>query len=676
MVHRDETVVDEFFGTRVADPYRALEDIHATATREFVLEQNARTRAYIDALPTRAALARRIAELMDYTRFSAPTVRAGRRFYLKHEGLRNQPALYVQEPDGQERVLIDPNDWTEDGTIALSNWSISRDGALCAYATSEAGSDWQVIRVRRVDNGVDLADELGRVKFTNIGWTPDHAGFYYSRFPEAGAVPAEDEMHFASVWYHRIGTPQSADVLIHEDPNDKELGFHAFVTEDAQFLVVITWRGTSVNNRVYVREVGDTGPLRPLFEREDARYMPIGHVDGWFYVHTDKGAPKGRVVRVRDGLETADEALEDVVPEADAVLEQAVTANGHLLVEHLVDACSALAVHRLDGTRVADVQLPAPGRIDQLSSQYEQPDVFLRFSSFAYAGEVFALDVGTGRLTTVFPSAAPIDPSDYVTAQTFCESEDGTRLPVFVCHRRGLALDGSHPLILSGYGGFAISVGPSYVGSTFAFLEQGGVYAVACLRGGGEYGEEWHRAGMLANKQNVFADFAAAAKHLVAQGYTTHDRLAIRGGSNGGLLVAATMLLYPDLFGAVVCQVPVIDMLRYHRFTVGSFWVGEYGNAEASEQEFKTLLAYSPLHNVRPGHRYPPILITTAESDDRVWPAHAYKFAATLQHAAPDDATVLLRVETRAGHGAGKPTAKVIEEQADVFAFVLHACRG
>jgi prolyl oligopeptidase len=671
-------VVDRYYGVDVPDPYRWLEEAESDEVAAWIEAQNRQTEAWL-AGPTRDALRDELTRTWNYPRWSTPWRDGGRLFFFKNDGLQNQAVLFVQDdPDAAPRVLLDPNALSDDGTIAVVNVATSHDGALLAYGLSRSGSDWQELRVRRVDDGEDLPETIQWVRFSAIAWRHDGAGFFYSRYPEPGSVPLEDASHFNRVYWHAVGTPQAEDTLVYERPDDKELAFDPAVTDDGRYLVLHIWRGTEPKNRIAYRDLTTDGPVVRLLDDEDARYTVIDAVGRTFYVQTDRDAPRGRIVAI--DLDQPDPAhWREVVPEGDDVIETATIIADRLVVVFLHDAHHRVRLFALDGAPLGEVALPTIGSVGGISGRRADHDAFLAFTSFLYPTTIFRYEVATGALTPVFPAAIAIDPDQFETRQVVTISKDGTPVPVFVTHRRGLALDGSAPLLLSGYGGFNVSLTPAFSVSGLTWLRHGGVYAVATLRGGGEYGEAWHQAGIRTRKQNVFDDFIGAAAGLIALGYTRPERLAIRGGSNGGLLVAACVVQRPDLFGAVVAQVPVADMLRYHRADIaraphaGQFWTPEYGTPEESEEMFRALLAYSPYHNVRPGTRYPPILITTADHDDRVVPAHALKLAAALQAANAGDAPVLLRVETKAGHGAGKPVWKVIEEEADVLAFLFRA---
>jgi prolyl oligopeptidase len=662
-------VVDDYHGTRVADPYRWLEEADSPETVRWVTEENALVREYVDG-PARDAIRRRLAELYDYPRLSVPELRGGRYFYFRNTGLQDQSVLFVRE-DGRERVLLDPNTLSEDGTVALTLAAPTRDGRLLAYAISRSGSDRQEILVRDVETGRDLPDRVLWAKFTGISWTPRNEGFYYTRFPEPGTVPAGDESYFGKAFYHRLGRPQEEDALVYERPEDKELFPSAAVTRDGRWLVLSTAKGASGKAEIRVRDLrAPEAADKALFTGFEHDVSFVEEVDGRFFFRTDEKAPRGRVVAVdvaKGGVPV------EIVGEGKDKLEAVAIVHNMLVAHRLRDASSRLELHDLEGRLIREIPLPGLGTIAGITGEPDDDEAFLAFTSFTEPSTPYRWDFAAQALTRFEESRAQGDAPRYEARQVFFASKDGTRIPMFLVHRRGLEPDGRRPTLLYGYGGFNISLTPSFSPALRVWLERDGVFAVASLRGGGEYGEAWHEAGMLDRKQNVFDDFVAAAEWLVSEGWTTPAKLAIQGGSNGGLLVGAAMTQRPNLFGAVVCQVPVADMLRYHRFTVGRFWIPEYGSAEDAEQ-FGILYRYSPLHNVRDGVDYPATLVMTADTDDRVDPGMAKKFAARLQ-AVTDGRRrpALIRVETKAGHGLGKPVGKQIDEQADVYRFLLRA---
>lgn len=671
LITRKGDVIEEYHGTRVADPYRWLEDAAAEETREWVEEQNAATFAYLAQSPARERIKERLTDLMDYPKYSVPVKQGTSYFFSKNAGLQNQAVLYVQEGlDGEPRVLLDPNTLSEDGTIALTSTVLSEHGSLLAYSLSTSGSDQQDIHIRRVADSSDYPEVIHWGKFSNVAWKHDNSGFFYNRFPEAGTVPEEDQNSFNRVYWHTLNTSQAEDRLVYEDPEHKELGFDPFITRDGQYLLLRVWHGTEPKNRIYYREVESNGPFIHLLDEADAMYSFIGNSGPMFYFHTNQDAPRGRLIAI-DIRQPERQHWQELIPQQEDVLDFALIVNEQFVLVYMHDAHHQIKRYDLTGHVLGEIALPTLGSIVGIAGRREQDEFFLTFTSFLYPPSVFRYDFASDTLALFRGSASSFDPSNYETQQVFYPSKDGTRVPMFLTYRKGLKLDGNNPTLLYAYGGFDISLTPAFAASSLFWVESGGIYALANLRGGGEYGEEWHQAGMLEKKQNVFDDFICAAEWLIANGYTSSQRLAIEGGSNGGLLVAACMVQRPDLYGAVLCHVPVIDMLRYHKFTVGRYWVPEYGNAEANAEHFAFMYAYSPLHNVREGIAYPPTLILSADTDDRVVPAHAKKFAATLQAANGGENPILLRVETKAGHGFGKPTTKIIEEQSDIFAFLF-----
>ena len=667
-----DAVVDDFHGTPVPDPYRWLEDAASPATQAWVEAQNARTRALLDARPDLAAIRARLSAIWDYPKYGVPYRRSGRTFFAENSGLQNQAVLYVQDdPDAPPRVLIDPNSLSADGTAALTSEAPSRDGSLMAYGISRSGSDWQLLRVRDVATGADLPDLIAWCKFSAPAWHPDGSGFFYSRYPDPATVPPGQESFNNSVYWHRLGTPQRDDRLVYERPDAPGLGFHPRVSEDGSYLFLHVWHGTDPTNRIYYRPLESDGAFVRLLDENDAGYDLIDNLGSVCYFQTDLDGPRGRIVAIN--LERPERAAwQEIVPEGEDVIAFAKLVDGKLVLAYQHDVKHELRVFDPEGAPLGAIPLPMIGSVVGWSGRASDRELTFGLTSFLTPTTLYRYDFATATLHTLRAPTLSFPADDYAVQQIFYPASDGAQVPMFLVHRKGLELNGDQPTLLYGYGGFNISLTPQFWVSRLHWLERGGVFAVANLRGGSEYGEQWHKAGMLGQKQRVFDDFIAAAEWLTTSGYTRPGRLAVAGGSNGGLLVAACMLQRPELFGAVHCAVPVIDMLRYHRFTVGRYWVGEYGNAEADAEQFRFMYAYSPLHNVREGVAYPPVLITTADTDDRVVPAHAYKFAATLQHADPEGQnSSYLRVEVNAGHGMGKPTSKQIEELADVYGFLF-----
>lgn len=665
-------VVDVHHGTAVPDPWRALEDPDAPATRAWIEAQNEVTERFLAAVPERDALRSRLTRLWDYEKHGIPRLEGGRTFHTRNDGLQQQAVLWVTDAPGAEpRVLLDPNTLSADGTIALAGHVPSPDGRYLAYGLASGGSDWNTWHVRDVATGRDLPDRLEWVKFSAPAWLPDGSGFFYGRYaaPAPGVERAAQNFH-QKLWFHRIGDPQDADRLVYERPDRKEWGFGAQVTDDGRWLTLSVWRGTERRNAFFHRDLSQPdAPVVELLSAWDAAYDFVGNEGSVFYFRTDLDAPNGRVIAI-DANRPARSDWREVVPESSDVVQSVSRVGGRLFVESLRHAASRVRTFDLSGRELGDVPLPGLGSVAGFGGRADDTVTWFAFTSFTTPTTIHRFDVATGEVSLHRRPQVDFRPEDYEMVQTFATSRDGTRVPVFVTSKRGVARDGRRRTVLTGYGGFNAAMTPGFSAAALVWMERGGAYAVACLRGGGEYGREWHLAGTKERKQNVFDDFFAAAEHLVAEGWTTPSRLAIQGGSNGGLLVGACMTQRPELFGACLPAVGVLDMLRYHKFTIGWAWASDYGTAE-DPAEFRTLLAYSPLHNVRPGVCYPPTLITTGDHDDRVVPGHSFKFAAELQSAQACANPVLLRVETRAGHGAGKPTSKVIEEWADRWAFLV-----
>lgn len=663
--------VDDYHGTQVADPYRWLEDVDSEATRKWVEAQNRVTFAYLGRNPRRERIRDRLTKLWNYERFGLPTKRGSRYFYTRNDGLQNQAVLYVADSlDAPPRVLIDPNGLSDDGTVALAGWVPSEDGKLLAYGLAGAGSDWRTWKVRDVATGKDLSDEVKWVKFSSASWTIDGAGFFYSRYDEPPPGTQYTGInYYQKLYFHRLGTPQSADKLIYERRDEKEWGFGGAVTEDGRYLIISVWRGTEPKNQVFYQDLSrPESPVVELITGFDAEYEFLGNDGGTFWFTTDYHAPLRQVIAVRTE-QPAPEHWQTVIPEAQDVLEGCGVVGDMFCALYLHDAASRVRVFRLNGEAVRDVTLPAIGSASGFGGRRDDPETFFSFTNFTDPGSIYRYDMRTGDSQVFRKPKTDFDPAAYETKQVFARSKDGTKVPMFITHRRGIELNGANPTILYAYGGFNISQTPAFSVSNLVWMELGGVYAVANLRGGGEYGRTWHEAGMLERKQNVFDDFIASAEWLIAEKYTRPSQLAIRGGSNGGLLVGAVMTQRPELFGAALPAVGVMDMLRYHRFTIGWAWASEYGSADKPEY-FPVLKAYSPLHNLRPGTKYPATMVMTADHDDRVVPGHSFKFAAALQHAQAGDSPVLIRIETRAGHGAGTPTTKLIESAADAIGFL------
>jgi prolyl oligopeptidase len=674
----DPTVVDIYHGQAVPDPYRWLEDLDSEQTQAWIEAQNHLTFNYLQQIPARQRIRERLTQLWNYEKYSQPFKEGGRYFYFKNDGLQNQSVLYTQESlEGQARVLLDPNTFSEDGTVALAGIAISRArdsgaehaGRYLAYGLSCSGSDWQEWKVRDIETGEDLPDHLRWVKFSGASWTLDGQGFFYSRYDEpAPGSEYESANYFQKLYYHRLGTSQSEDVLVYHRPDQKEWGFAGGVTEDGNYLIISVWRGTDPKNLIFYKDLRDPqSPVVELIREFEAEYSFVGNDGSRFWLLTDCQAPRRRLVAI--DLEQPDR-VQEVIPEAEETLQGVSLINNQFVAFYLKDAHTQIKTFALDGTYLGEIPLPGLGSASGFGGKRYDTETFYTFTSFTTPPTIYRYDFTSGTSTLFRQPQVDFNPQAYEVQQVSYTSKDGTRIPMFLVHRRGLARTGDHPTLLYGYGGFGISLTPSFSVGLVAWLEMGGVYAQPNLRGGGEYGEEWHQAGTKLNKQKVFDDFIAAAEWLIAHGYTNPAKLAISGGSNGGLLVGACLVQRPELFAAALPAVGVFDMLRFHKFTIGWAWISEYGSPENPE-EFKALYAYSPLHNLKPGTAYPATLITTADHDDRVVPAHSFKFAAALQAAQGGSQPILIRIDTKAGHGAGKPTSKLIEEAADRWAFLV-----
>lgn len=662
-------VVEEQFGEKIADPYRWLEnDVrNDPEVAAWVEAQNKLTDAYLDTLPGRDAFKTRIKQLFDYERFGVPTHKGDRYFYAHNTGLQNQAVLWVRDSlNGPSRVLIDPNSWAKDGATALSEWVPSEDGKLLVYGIQDGGSDWRTVRVLDVTTGKVLDDEVKWMKFSNLAWAKDGSGFYYSRFPAPAEGQAFQQLNEnQAVYFHRIGTPQSADTLVYSTPDTPRRGHFAQVTDDGAWLVITTSEGTDDRYEITLLDLKTAGAEpRKLIAGLESSWSLTGNVGTRFFWTTNKGAPRLKVVTM--DVADANPVATDLIPEDKATLQGAGIVGGQLIATYLVDARDELRRFALDGKPLGNVALPGIGSVAGFTGDPDRSEAFYAYTSFNAPTTIYRYDVASGTATEWAAPKVAFDPADYAVEQRFFNSKDGTHVPMFIVKRKDVT--GPAPTLLWGYGGFNVPYGPVFSAARLAWMEQGGVFVLANIRGGGEYGKAWHDGGRLANKQNVFDDFIGAGEYLIAQGITKKDGLAIQGGSNGGLLVGAVVNQRPDLFAAALPAVGVMDMLRFDRWTAGRYWVDDYGYP-SKEADWKVLRAYSPYHNIASGKTYPAILAATADTDDRVVPGHSFKYTAALQAADIGPKPHLVRIETRAGHGSGKPTDKVIEETADLWAF-------
>ena len=673
--------IDEYHGVKIADPYRWLENPDTPETQAWVEAQNKVTFAYLNQIPARDKIKQRLTQLWDYEKYGTPFKEGDRYFYYKNDGLQNQSVLYtLKSLDDEPKVLLDPNTLSEDGTVALAGISISENGKFMAYGLSISGSDWQEWKVRDIETGEDLSDHLKWIKFSGASWTHDHKGFFYSRYDEPNQqTKLEDVNYYQKLFYHQLGTPQSEDILIYERPDQKEWGFNGFVTEDGNYLIISVWRGTDPKNLLFYKDLTKPdSPVIELINEFEANFSLIDNDGPLFWLETDLDAPRSRVISIninhppKSPLSQGSNegGFTEIIPEAVETLQGVGILNNQFVTSYLKDAKTEIKIFNLDGTFLREVALPGIGSSGGFAGKRHDTETFYSYTSFTTPNTIYRYDMVTDTSTIYRQPKVDFNPDDYETKQVFYASKDGTKIPMFITHKKGLKLDGNNPTYLYAYGGFAVSITPTFSVSLLVWMELGGVYAVANIRGGGEYGEEWHQAGTKLHKQNVFDDFIAGAEWLIENQYTSSKKIAIAGGSNGGLLVGACMTQRPDLFAAALPAVGVLDMLRFHKFTIGWAWTSDYGSPEDPE-EFKALYAYSPLHNLKPGIAYPATMITTADHDDRVVPAHSFKFAAALQEAHQGENPVLIRIETKAGHGAGKPTTKIIEEIADEWAFLV-----
>ncbi|UXH77284.1 prolyl oligopeptidase family serine peptidase [Roseateles amylovorans] len=680
-VTRKVEQTDNYHGTVIADPYRWLEDDNSADTKAWVQAQNAVTDKFLAAMPQRMPARKLYTELYNFEKFGVPFKEGGRYFWTRNDGLQQQSVLYTARAlKDTPQIALDPNTLSKDGTVALSGLSVSRDGKLLAYGIAGAGSDWQTWKVRDLDTGKDLPDTIEWVKFSSASWTPDGKGFFYARYdaPKAGEA-LTGANYFQKLYYHRLGTEQSADVLVTENPAEKQWGFGTEVTDDGRVAIINVWKGSGRKNGLMLLPLDDKGGYAgakpvPLTLSFDAEYIPVALDGQRLILKTDKDAPRGRLLAIdlpKDWSAPDGKTWTTLVPEAKEAMVGASGVGGQLVLSYLADASTLVRVVGTNGRHVRDVKLPGIGTASGFGGKWNDGETFFSYTSLTTAGEIYRLDVASGKTELFKRAQTAFDANQFESKRVFVTSKDGTKFPIFIAHRKGLKLDGTHPTLLYGYGGFNVPMTPGYGVTAATWMKMGGVYVLAVLRGGGEYGAAWHEAGTKQKKQNVFDDFIAAGEWLVSNKYTQPAKLAINGGSNGGLLVGAVVNQRPDLFGAAVPQVGVMDMLRFHKFTIGWAWVSDYGSSENAE-DFNWLIKYSPLHTVHSGKRYPAILVTTGDHDDRVVPAHSFKYTATLQAADTGTAPKLIRIETQAGHGAGKPTSKIIEERADILAFIAN----
>jgi len=666
-------VVDTYFGTQVPDPYRWLEDDHSLDTKAWVEAQNKVTFAYLEQIPERKAIQDRLTKLWNYEKFSAPRKHGSYYVYSYNSGLQSQSVLYLTEKlEDKGRILLDPNTLSADGTVSLAGTSFSDDGKFMAYNLSKGGSDVSTWKIRNVATGQDLPDAMPTGRLSVNDWAKDGSGFYYSAYPAVDASKALTAVYKGvKLYFHALGTPVSSDKVIFERPDQPDWGFHCRVTDDGRFLVIHQSQGTERRNRVFLKDLQSAAPAAPLFDKFDGAYQILGNDGDLFYVSTDAGAPRGRVIAV-DRHHPEPAAWKEIIPQAanrDVIGDASLLGNS-LAITWRIDALNAVKFYDLKGKFLRQVSMEGVGTLAGFGGERKDKDVFYSFTSYNLPPTLYRYDLKAAKSTIFRQPKVDVKPTDFEVKEVFYTSKDGTKVPMFLAYKKGLKLDGTNPTLLYGYGGFNVPQTPGFSPANLVWLEMGGVYAVACLRGGNEYGKEWWAAGKRETKQNVFDDFISAGEWLIREKYTTTPKLAIFGGSNGGLLVGACLTQRPELFGAAIPAVGVMDMLRYHKFTIGWMWQSDYMSSDTKEG-FDNLIKYSPLHTIKPGTRYPATFITTGDHDDRVVPAHSHKFTATLQTAQAGPAPILTRIETNAGHGAGKPTAKSIAERADMWAFLV-----
>ncbi len=664
-------VVDDYFGVKVADPYRWMEDVNSDETKAWVKAENELTEKYLEQIPFRDKIRKGLTEMFNFERYSAPSKHGEYYFYYKNDGLQNFSVLYYQKGlNGKPEVFLDPNTFSEDGSVSLADVSFSNDAKYAAYSVSRGGSDWREIYVMEVESGKKLNDHLEWVKFSGMSWYKD--GFFYSRYD----APKEEEKlkaqnDFQKLYYHKIGTPQSEDVLIIEDKEHPQYGFGGSVTEDEKYLIINVWQGSSEYNSVYYKDLSsEDNPIVRLFDKFDAQYSFVDNIGDKFLFNTNKNAPNGKLVLV-DPKNPAEENWETVIPETENPVRSVSYVDGKIIISYLKDANTKVFVYSANGELLHEVKLPGIGTAFGFDGYRNDKEVFYTFTSFTYPPTIYRYDIENNKSELFRKPNVKFNPEDYETKQIFYESKDGTKIPMFITYKKGIKLDGNNPALLYAYGGFNISLTPSFSITRMYWLEQGGVYALANIRGGGEYGDKWHKAAMKEKRQNAYDDFIAAGEYLVKHKYTSHEKLAIMGGSNGGLLMGVIINQRPDLAKVAIPMVGVMDLLRFQKFTIGWAWVPEYGSSE-NENEFKYLIKISPYHNLKKGADYPAIMVTTADHDDRVFPAHSFKYAARLQEYNSGKNPTLIRIETQVGHGAGTNVKKTIDLFTDIFAFIFY----
>lgn len=666
--HKVDTV-DNYFGTQVKDPYRWMENLDSDTLEHWIQKENEIFDGYMEHVGLKDTIQSQLSNIWDYPKYSSPFRTAKHYFYFKNSGLKDHSVLYkLDSLHDEPEVFLDPNTFSEDGTVALSNTQVSNNGKYMAYSISKSGSDWKELYVKNIQSGKKLDDHLKWIKFSGISWKGD--GFYYSRYdaPEEDKHSKQNKFH--KVYYHKLGQPQNRDRLVYQDQQNPLRNFFAQTTEDERFLIISASEGASGNNALYVKDLRNPGRgFTKIIKHFNNSYSVIGNMNGKLLVKTNQNAPKNKLVKI-DPKKPDTSNWQTLVPQQEEVMQSASLAGGHILTKYMKDASSLLKVYHQDGSFAHQVGLPTIGSVSGFSGRKQDTVVHFSFQSFNYPNTIYSYNIRTNETVIFREFQLDMNPNDYITKQVFYESEDGTEIPMFIVHKRGIDMDGKNPCLLYGYGGFNISLNPEFDISRFYFLQNGGVFAMPNLRGGGEYGEKWHKEGMLDNKQNVFDDFIHAAKYLFKKGYTNKDQIAISGRSNGGLLVGATMIQKPEMFEVALPAVGVMDMLRYHKFTIGWAWASEYGTSDDSTQ-FQYLYDYSPYHNLKKGTCYPATLVTTADHDDRVVPAHSFKFTARLQEYQSCDNPTLISIETKAGHGAGKPVSKTIKQQAEKWAFTF-----